>query len=648
MLTINDLFDNNYYLNINPDVAAAVARGEFGSSGLEHFMEYGRFERRNPSAMFDTNFYLALYPDVEAAVQDGSITASDHFLQYGQTTIEKRDPILEFNTEEYLNKYPDIKDAVNGDVLTGYEHFIKYGQYEYGKIGDSEFRRDPSFDFPTKTYLDANADVKEFLDKNPSLLFSPIQHYRQFGINEERLFSTRLNDDNLFLATNLGVLSATPIATNSVATTENVDIYSFNLPSSSIISLKRDTKNVLQLGRDINNDRVINQGNEILYTITPDRPEITTEVLPAGTYFAIAVRLDTPNYNLILSATPATPPALNGFDPNFGFGLVNAKTAIERTIGKSISAVPLLTKADGDNFEDLNLINVSAAWAAGYTGKGIRVAVIDNGVNSNHFDLRRNILTDIGRNEANDNNKFMPNNASTSGNDPTKFDPSQHGTHIAGTIAAARNGFGTTGVAYDAQIIPIKAQEDGKPGLDLSGQAVSKALTYAANNGAKVINLSLSYAPGTSENDENAITNAVNYAVSKGAVVIATSGNDSGENTNFPASLAATIPGVIAVGAVDDKMQQAKISNGSKLDDNLNGSLKFIVAPGVDVLSTTGNRQYQAATGTSQAAPHVAGVAALVWQAARDQNIDLKPQDVVDILTGTTTKSDLFPRSLIA
>ncbi len=191
MLDAKSLFSESYYQAEYPEVASAVASGAF-SSGFDHFMKYGRFEGRNPSAMFDTGFYLAKYDDVNALVQKGSTTAIDQFIQSGQK--EKRDPITEFNTQYYLgedgsNRNADVKSLVEADQLTAYEHYIKYGQYEYNiNIGNSVISRDPSVNFPTRTYLAVNPDVTTFLDNNKALKFSPIQHYRQFGINERRLF----------------------------------------------------------------------------------------------------------------------------------------------------------------------------------------------------------------------------------------------------------------------------------------------------------------------------------------------------------------------------------------------------------------------------------------------------------------------------
>jgi sugar lactone lactonase YvrE len=124
MLDTAGLFDETFYLENNSDVALAVKEGVF-SSGLEHFMEFGRFEARDPSEFFNTYFYLNKYSDVLTAVQRGQFTAFDHFITNGQ--VEKRDPVSWFNTSLYLQKNPDVDDYVKKDSITGIKHFIDFG-----------------------------------------------------------------------------------------------------------------------------------------------------------------------------------------------------------------------------------------------------------------------------------------------------------------------------------------------------------------------------------------------------------------------------------------------------------------------------------------------------------------------------------------
>lgn len=89
MLTIETLFDEEFYLFQNPDVVDEIAAGNF-SSGLEHFVNVGQFENRDPNALFDTSFYLEINTGVAAAIEAGSLTAVEHFISFGQ--FENRDP----------------------------------------------------------------------------------------------------------------------------------------------------------------------------------------------------------------------------------------------------------------------------------------------------------------------------------------------------------------------------------------------------------------------------------------------------------------------------------------------------------------------------------------------------------------------------
>ncbi|NET25583.1 hypothetical protein [Okeania sp. SIO1I7] len=124
MLEIIDLFDENLYLDVNPDVAEAVNNG-IVQSGFDHFIRFGQFEGRDPSIFFDTNFYLTNNPDVTALVQQNSITPIQHFIQVGQ--FENRDPNSQFNTDIYLQTNPDVADAVQQNLLTSIEHFVNFG-----------------------------------------------------------------------------------------------------------------------------------------------------------------------------------------------------------------------------------------------------------------------------------------------------------------------------------------------------------------------------------------------------------------------------------------------------------------------------------------------------------------------------------------
>ncbi len=179
MLDASTLFDENFYLAQNPDVASAVASGQF-KNGLEHFNIYGIVEERNPSAYFDSSYYLLQNPDVAAAVRNFDTTAFDHFLEFGQ--FEGRNPSPLFNPTWYDQKNPDVAAAVSTDEFTGeYEHFVKYG--------DSE-GRNPSGAFDTSYYLQQYPDVAAAVARDELTGF---EHFVEYGTDERRNPSPQFN-----------------------------------------------------------------------------------------------------------------------------------------------------------------------------------------------------------------------------------------------------------------------------------------------------------------------------------------------------------------------------------------------------------------------------------------------------------------------
>lgn len=174
--------------------------------------------------------------------------------------------------------------------------------------------------------------------------------------------------------------------------------------------------------------------------------------------------------------------------------------------------------------------------------------------------------------------------------------PNGHGSHVAGIVAAlADNGVGIAGIAPESKVIPIKV-------LNASGSGfvsnVLSAIRYAADLGAKVINMSLAAVSGSLR---SVFESAVSYAMGKGSVVVAAVGNS---NTNLKNTYPAAVKDVIAVGAIDQNNLKAYFSNY--------GDLLDFVAPGVSVLSTWKGSTYAIASGTSMSSPIVAGVVALL------------------------------------
>jgi immune inhibitor A len=223
----------------------------------------------------------------------------------------------------------------------------------------------------------------------------------------------------------------------------------------------------------------------------------------------------------------------------------------------------------------LPVIGAPTAWAVLPTdARVISVAVIDSGICADHPDLAGRVLPGWD---------FVENDA-----DPQ--DVFGHGCAVGGVIAAAHDGAGIAGVAPNARILPLRV-------LDAQGTGtysnVAAAIIQAADRGAQVINLSLGGAAPSA-----LMADAVDYAVARGVTVIAAAGNTGG-SVLYPAAL---VP-VVAVASVDADLQRSGFSSyGPEID---------LYAPGRDILTTRPGGTYAALSGTSFAAPQVAGTAAL-------------------------------------
>ncbi len=244
-------------------------------------------------------------------------------------------------------------------------------------------------------------------------------------------------------------------------------------------------------------------------------------------------------------------------------------------------------------------IQAPRAWDVISSSRTITIAVVDTGVDLTHPDLAGQLWTNADEIPANDvdddGNGYVDDvhgwNVADGTNDPR--DDHYHGTHVAGIAAAtADNVLGVAGVSRDATIMPVRV-------LDRYGYGdyadVIGGILYAADNGARIINLSLggteSYTP---------LQEALIYAQDRGALIVAAAGNDGAEGLLYPAAY----PEAMAVAATDRSDLRASFSN--------HGPQLSVAAPGVGVLSTRPGG-YGYLTGTSMAAPHVSGVAALVW-----------------------------------
>ncbi|MER5480061.1 type VII secretion-associated serine protease mycosin [Streptomyces sp. NPDC002734] len=253
------------------------------------------------------------------------------------------------------------------------------------------------------------------------------------------------------------------------------------------------------------------------------------------------------------------------------------------------------------------------------TGKGVRVAVIDTGVDIKHPQLRDAVDASRGAN-------FLPKEAdgeplergSLKGTD----DQVGHGTKVAGIIAARpsdKTGF--VGLAPGATIIPIKHNDaEGHGKVD----EMVKAIDHAREAGAKVINISQD--TGSPVDSTPQLKQAVDRALAADVVVVASAGNEGlggGSKNSYPAAY----EGVLAVAASDRNDERAPFSQSGDFVD--------VAAPGVDMVSTMPGGGHCADNGTSFSAPYVAGVAALL----RAKHPDWKQEEIVTQIEATAERT---------
>lgn len=278
-------------------------------------------------------------------------------------------------------------------------------------------------------------------------------------------------------------------------------------------------------------------------------------------------------------------------------------------------------QSESANLWGLKAINVEQAWKKSQ-GEGVVVAVSDTGI-WNHPDLKENFwqnpgetgLDSNGQNKAtnkidDDGNGYVDDvrgwNFFKNNNNPN--DEHYHGTHVAGIIAAADNSQGVIGVAPKSKLMALKF-------LDASGSGTVEggALTiiYAADNGAKVVNCSWG-----GKGRSPTVAAAIEYAQSKNVLVIVATGNDGVDTDKKPHTPSSeNVANLLSVGATSTASgHRASFSNYGQITVDL-------AAPGQSIYSTVNptafpsntKRFYESLSGTSMAAPHVSGVAALMW-----------------------------------
>ncbi|MGW4791113.1 S8 family serine peptidase [Nonomuraea sp. NPDC004297] len=267
----------------------------------------------------------------------------------------------------------------------------------------------------------------------------------------------------------------------------------------------------------------------------------------------------------------------------------------------------------------IETLSLTEAWRTS-KGAGVTVAVLDSGVDPGHRDLAGSVR--VGRDF-------------TEGANPPGTPPSRlHGTYMASLIAGHGHGpgrkLGIIGVAPEADVLSVRViLEDEEPGFREFNSAerfedvVARGIRYAVDEGADVINMSISKELATRE--ERA---AVRYAISKGVVLVAAAGNDGERRIDSdyaPYSYPAAFPGVVSVGATDLRLRRAAFSNWN--------SSVLVAAPGVDIMGAGPGDEYWVGRGTSQATALVSGVAALV----RSRHPDLSPPLVARALAAGAT-----------
>lgn len=246
--------------------------------------------------------------------------------------------------------------------------------------------------------------------------------------------------------------------------------------------------------------------------------------------------------------------------------------------------------AFGDDYIDwgLKAVGAEVAWQK-TKGKGVKVAVLDTGIDPDHPDLAQNVKEYVD----------------FTGSNYGAEDVQGHGTHCAGIIGGTDNGIGMIGIAPEVDLYAAKVLGDNGSG---NFESIIRGLQWAIDRNVDVISMSL----GTASRPPEQVHQLIKQATERGIILVAATGNENSE-VCWPAMY----DEVIAVSAVDQQLQHARFSNY--------GIKNEISAPGVDIVSTYKGGTYARLSGTSMATPMVAGAVALVIARHKELFFDVKP-----------------------
>jgi len=331
------------------------------------------------------------------------------------------------------------------------------------------------------------------------------------------------------------------------------------------------------------------------------------------------------------------------FSDYSGYGFVDEDAAVKMALESARPAV-LAKPSKSSRLANYLKGSVEAAEtsrqkADASRGQDIIVAVIDTGIDSKHADLKHRMWVnadEVADHQDNDNNSYVDDHMGFNfvGMNNIIDDMDGHGTHVAGRIVAHNPSKGMFGVAYEAKIMAIKAlKTDGDFVKERDSHVVADAIRYAVDNKAKIINLSLRSVYKNME-----VSKALEYAAERGVIVFAAAGNDGYDWPGFPAShpLAVAVGNGVSphVGSLDYSSNRAGPERVSYDPDAASLPRRdYFTAPGRYIYSTVPNNSYDYMTGTSMAAPYVAGIAARMLSA----NPELTRDNLLDILANTAT-----------